>query len=517
MRAATRGLSLQIARKIIQLSALSFVVYAAASMHWRNAKVAHNSSRLVELMSGAVVGRLYAWNEALLSMFGEPLAVSDGFLGVPWAATVGGVPTLDPLALAALTFSGNPPSPGAAMAVLLPVSIALVASRVFCSFLCPARLLFELSSAVRQGLVVLGLPLPAVRIPRLGLWVGLGALAASLGAGAAVFHLVLPYLALSSGIAVLTLGGGLGVPALVFGAMWATDLLVAPGQICRSLCPTGAVLGLLGRRAPLRVLKVRASPASNRPAGDRSEKTRPEDDCPKGCAVCQRVCPYGLLPREQQHHDDCDRCGRCVVACPSSRLSHGLKMGRAVGLALAFAGLSLPAHAHHNKGLPHYGYFENYPQVPTEDMIAVSGRWEFGGVLFNFQGLERRTSDTPNDVKFFIYAYDLDADATFRGPITFEIHQDEQLVSTFTRVGPDGEGVYITRETLPASGWYDLTYRFEAEDGPVVLTIPFEVDLAADAVNWPLIGGLFGGTSVVFGLAVIGRRRRLSPRSSQAV
>ncbi len=32
--------------------------------------------------------------------------------------------------------------------------------------------------------------------------------------------------------------------------------------------------------------------------------------------------------------------------------------------------------AHHFKGLPHYNYFENYPQVPEEEFIGEVGDYE---------------------------------------------------------------------------------------------------------------------------------------------
>jgi len=181
---------------------------------------------------------------------------------------------------------------------------------------------------------------------------------------------------------------------------------------------------------------------------------------------------------------------------------------------LLASGLSL---AHHNKGLPHYGYFENYPQVPTDDYIKIVDKWELGGVVFNFQGLERATSDTPNDVKFFVYAYDLDADSTLRMPIDFTILKDGEVVTRFQRLKPDQEGVYITRETLPSSGDYELVYDFVYEDKPVQLVLPFHVDLAIDQVNWGLIGGVGGVVALVFGLALSGRRRRHAHRAPAAV
>ena len=475
----------QVFRKLCQLSVVLFIVWTPLSMHWRNMKVAHNQARIVGLLTNDLWATLYAWNERVLSWFGEPLAVSDGLLGQPWGARLFGVPLSDPLAVASLVVQGQSPGLWMALGLVLPLGLALVAGKVFCSHLCPARLVFELVNDVRLGLERLGLYLPRVRLPRLGGWVLVASLAFAAGAGAGVYHLVLPYLALSSGIAGFVLGGTVGVGGTVFLALLVVDGLVAPGQVCRSLCPTGALLELVGRRPALKL-----------------EKSGPA--CSPRCNLCQRACPYGLFPGRETHRPACDTCGRCTVVCPEKRLM------RTIATVLLAAGLVLPAtaEAHHNKGLPHYGYFENYPQVPTDDLLIVDGKWEVGGVLFNFQGLKRETSDTPNDVKMFVYAYDLEADATLRAPVDFTIVDEAgDVVSEWGRLEPDQEGVYISRETFPSSGYYELVYRFEEAGQPVELRLPMDIDLAADGAMLPWVVGILGTVAGIFVLAVFGRQQ----------
>lgn len=298
-----------IARRVLQTTALALIAYAAISLHWRNHKVSLNSERLVALMTNDTWGALYAWNERLLAQFGDPLQVSDGFLGMPWSATVAGVLFTDPFSVLGLLAQGEIPAVGMLLGALLPLGIALVAGKAFCSFLCPARLVFEAGNLVRMGLVRLGLHLPALRLPRVGLWVALGVVLASAGAGLATFHLVLPYVALGSSITVFLTLGTVSVAGWIFLGMLAVDVFIAPGQICRSLCPTGAVLEQLGRRAPFRLDKV--------------ERT----DC-GSCTLCVRVCPYGLDPGRETHHPSCDACGRCTLVCPAQKLAHTLSLRR---------------------------------------------------------------------------------------------------------------------------------------------------------------------------------------------
>lgn len=493
-----RGRATQVLRKAIQVGALAFVGYAAISSYWRNFKVAHNQPRLVELMTNEFWGKAYAVNERVLSWFGDPLAVSDGFLGGPWAAHVGGVSLVDPLGVGALLVGGNLPPAATLFGAALPLLIAAVLGKVFCSFLCPGRLLFEVSSGLRMLLSRAGVPVASLAIPRVGLGVAVGSVLFAAGAGAAVFHFVLPYLAVSAALHQAILGGAVAGIAGWVVALLLFDALIAPGQYCRSLCPTGALLELVGRRPALRV------------ESDGSA-------CPPHCTLCQRACPYGLFPGRGTHQPACDACGRCTPVCPEEKLTHRLvrpghrRLPVIVGLLAML--LPMTASAHHNKGLPHYGYFENYPQVPTDEYVQIDGRWESGATVFNFQGLQRRTSETPNDVRIFGYVYDLEKDEGYEGALTLTVLFDGEVVDTFERLEPNEEAVYVVRVALPSSGQYGLRFDGVDDGTPWSTTLPFRADMAADAVNWPLLAGLGVVVFAVFVLAAGNNRRRHAPRA----
>lgn len=301
-------MSWQVVRRLLQATVLLFVPYAALSMHWRNFKVSHNQARLVGLMKGDGWAQAYDLNERFLSLFGEPHAVSDGLLGMPWSGEVAGFRMSDPMAVAAMLTQGEIAPLSMWLGLAVPIGIAVFGGRLFCSHICPARAVFEIGNGVRSGLQRMGLPLPSVVFPKVGLWVAGATLLFVSGAGIGAMHLILPYTALGSGLATLAMTGTFGVGLGVFAAMLAVDLFVAPGQICRSLCPTGALLETLGGASPLRL-----------------EKTV-DTDC-GDCNLCQRVCPYGLFPGKKQQHPSCDACGRCTVVCPSSKLAHTLRLG----------------------------------------------------------------------------------------------------------------------------------------------------------------------------------------------
>lgn len=182
----------------------------------------------------------------------------------------------------------------------------------------------------------------------------------------------------------------------------------------------------------------------------------------------------------------------------------------AVAIAIAaLLGIPSPADAHHNKGLPHYGYFENYPQVPTEEYVAIDGQWEIGATVFNFQGYDRRNADTPNDVKIYLYVYDLKADTNYTDPLDVEIHREGEVVSRWLRHQVDEEAVYSTRETLPETGEYEIVARLE--DGTQI-RLPFYVDLGTGGINWVILLGIAVPVLVLFSIAMAGRKRRRKRR-----
>ena len=485
----------QIARRALQLSVLAFVVYSSMGGAWRNYKVAHNHRRLVTLMEGDFWGALYGLNEDVLSWLGEPYRASLDFLGLPWAGRVFGLDTVDPMLVAGQAVGAGGVSTGLWLSLLVPVGLALVLGKVFCSHLCPMRLAFELGERVRAGLVRLGAPLPTWRSEdRFGGWVLAGGLLATALAGPAIWLFVLPYVSLSASIFLAITTGALSVLASVVLFWFFVDVMLAPGYFCHNVCPTGFALEQFARLAWFRVRKDESEP------------------CPANCNVCEQSCPYSLRPKENVAMSACDRCGRCVSACPSNKLSRGLVQSSTAALLLVFLTAAGPAEAHHNKGIPHYGYFENYPQTPVEEYVVIDGPWEMGAVVFNFQGLDRRTADTPNDVKIYLYLYDDRTGSAYEGPLEVEIWSDGEVVSTFERVKVDEEAVYSTRETLPRSGDYELLARVGEEQ----VSLTFQVDLASDRLPRGWIAGIGGSAALLIGLAALGRRRRRRRRRRRA-
>jgi polyferredoxin len=192
----------------------------------------------------------------------------------------------------------------AGLAIFIGVCLmSVVVAKSFCSHVCPIGLISELLG--RLGLKAVGrtltppkwldLPLRGLKFLLLGFFVW--AVWFTMDPKAVEAFLGSPYarvmdakmwlfFAPPSRLTVAVLG------VLVVGSVFVRDLW------CRYLCPYGALVGLLGRFAPLKV-------------------TRDPDLC-TGCESCTRVCPARLQVHRMQRvaSVECSSCQDCAVACP---------------------------------------------------------------------------------------------------------------------------------------------------------------------------------------------------------
>jgi polyferredoxin len=195
----------------------------------------------------------------------------------------------------------------AGLAIFLGICLmSVLVAKSFCSHLCPVGLLSELLGRFGVRLVGrnsraprwLDLPLRSLKFLLLAFFVW--AIWFAMDARAVAAFLDSPYntvvdakmwlfFAAPSRLTVAVIG------ALVVGSIFVRDLW------CRYLCPYGALVGALGRLAPLKV-------------------TRDEGLC-TGCQGCTRACPAALPVHRLQRvaSIECSSCQDCVVACPVTR------------------------------------------------------------------------------------------------------------------------------------------------------------------------------------------------------
>lgn len=85
-----------------------------------------------------------------------------------------------------------------------------------------------------------------------------------------------------------------------------------------------------------------------------------------------------------------------IFGDPAEEAQKSGGMTWSIRLAVAWLLAAGVAAAHHLKGLPHYNYFENYPQVPEEEFVGEVSDYEVSLVVYDFQGINRDNVDSPD-------------------------------------------------------------------------------------------------------------------------
>ncbi len=160
------------------------------------------------------------------------------------------------------------------------------------------------------------------------------------------------------------------------------------------------------------------------------------------------------------------------------------------------------AWAHHFKGLPHYNYFENYPQVPEEEFLGRVGDYEVSLVVYDFQGIDREKVEEPESVRLFLVIFNLRTNAVYGGRLHLEILDRDRVVHEETQVSSQLENLYAMHRQLPEDGRYSLRLTLRDEND-LQCRIPFV--LSSQKIHWGKWIGLALGLLVI--VAAVGARR----------
>jgi ferredoxin-type protein NapH len=250
---------------------------------------------------------LYNVMEAITDPFtDDPVVDLQAVKGTTWSANILGLKVSDPLAVLGQAAASLRVNWTFAATALIPILLAVVFGRVFCGWICPATLLFELNSNLAVLLEKLGFRTGRRRLDkRLKYVVLLAGILLSAYTGAVWFASIYPPAVLGREIYYAIALGGFSTGAIFLAFCLLFDLLISRRGVCRYLCPGGALYALLGRYRAVRV-------------------QRDVSQC-NDCGRCDAVCEFALTPMRDGFGQDCTNCSACIAACPTDALGFQLK------------------------------------------------------------------------------------------------------------------------------------------------------------------------------------------------
>ena len=196
------------------------------------------------------------------------------------------------------------------------LAVGVLLGRFICGFLCPFGLFQELLHKVPMPKRSLWVPLLYAKYFILLIFVLLLPLLWTdfSGAGRPTFcEYICPAGTLEAGLPLLAvhpefrqvLGGLFAWKSLIL-ALVIIGSMLNYRFFCKSLCPLGAIYGLLNRISLYRLQLRREACVA--------------------CGKCRSVCHMGVDPARNPGAAECIRCGECVAACPEQALSLGFSI-----------------------------------------------------------------------------------------------------------------------------------------------------------------------------------------------
>ena len=245
---------------------------------------------------------LYDVMEMLTTPFvDDPEHDLDAVKGTTWSATIFGLKLSDPLSVVGQISAGLDIYSPFLITALIPIIITLIFGRIFCGWICPATLLYELNTNMAAWLHRAGLPTGNRHFDRrlkyLVLVIGV---ILSMVTGSVLFAAIYPPAIIGREIYYAIALGGFGAGAVFFVLTLLFDLMVARRGFCRYICPGGALYSLLGRYRLFRI-------------------QRKVDTC-NDCAKCTAVCEFELDPMRDGFGQECNNCTACIAVCPTDAL-----------------------------------------------------------------------------------------------------------------------------------------------------------------------------------------------------
>ncbi|MDR2884346.1 MAG: 4Fe-4S binding protein [Deferribacteraceae bacterium] len=223
---------------------------------------------------------------------------------------IGSLAIADPAMILQTVFADVPFAYTVVASVALPVLIALILGRVWCSWACPYTTIIELLEKIpaigrrlkQSKAKISGGVAPRNAIIRYLIFVTLLAITGVLGVP--ILQLLSPPSVLSSQALLAVKGFAITAELLLIVILLIVELF-SYRFACRYLCPTGTCLSLLNNRKTLHVSYA--------------------GSC-LNCKKCIQACDMGLNPMTEGSDRLCHNCGKCIAVCPDKAKPLGWKI-----------------------------------------------------------------------------------------------------------------------------------------------------------------------------------------------
>lgn len=294
---------LQLIRRTIQVSGVIFIIVVPILSLYG---VLASNFRLL-MVEGRGWQKVFDFIDNTLRRFGEdPAMVVRDIKGTLfWSLTIKDFNISDPLTFVGNLFGAKQFYLTLLLSILPIIIITALLGRVYCGWVCPMNLAFELNGKLRRLFYRLGLRPFNVEFNRLHKYnlLIVGAILSFI-LGVQVLSFLYPPILLNREVIHLIYFGSIGVGGVVLVMLLFLELSLSQRAWCRYFCPGGAMWSLLGARRVVRI-------------------TLDEGLC-DDCGECNLVCEFGLDPMRGRMGRECDNCGRCISKCKPGALKYSL-------------------------------------------------------------------------------------------------------------------------------------------------------------------------------------------------
>lgn len=185
--------------------------------------------------------------------------------------------------------------------MVVPVALAFLLGRVFCSWICPVTFFLELFDRLRKIIAKRKFLKNTLVVAKKVLWFTLiGELLLSMIIGAPFFVFIFPPGLVGREIMMMVFFRTLALEGCLLLLIVIIELFTRR-FFCRNFCPLGALLSCIGQKRKLRVVTI-------------------ADNCVDS-GICTKSCPMGLIPKQSEGCSAYSRnCGECIDNCPTGAL-----------------------------------------------------------------------------------------------------------------------------------------------------------------------------------------------------